>query len=110
MDITGPADGEPSRVGVAMTDFLAGQFMFSSILVALRERDRTGRGQAIDIALFDAVLAAMTLPAGIAFATGASPRRMGNRHPSIAPYETFRTERRPGDGLRRQSQAVASVL
>jgi formyl-CoA transferase len=95
MDITGPADGEPSRVGVAMTDFLAGQFMFSSILVALRERDRTGRGQAIDIALFDAVLAAMTLPAGIAFATGASPRRMGNRHPSIAPYETFRTS----DGL-----------
>ena len=95
MDITGPADGEPSRVGVAMTDFLAGQFMFSSILVALRERDRTGCGQVIDIALFDAVLAAMTLPAGIAFATGASPRRMGNRHPSIAPYETFRT----GDGL-----------
>ena len=89
MEITGPADGEPSRVGVAMTDILAGQFMFCSILLALRDRDRTGRGQAIDIALFDAVLASMTLPAGIAFATGAAPTRMGNEHPSIAPYETF---------------------
>jgi formyl-CoA transferase len=95
MDITGPADGEPSRVGVAVTDFLAGQFMFSGILLALRDRDRTGRGQAVDIALFDAILAAMTLPAGIAFATGRSPERMGNRHPSIAPYETLRTK----DGL-----------
>jgi crotonobetainyl-CoA:carnitine CoA-transferase CaiB-like acyl-CoA transferase len=95
MDITGPADGEPSRVGVAVTDILAGQFMFSGILLALRERDRTGRGQAVDIALFDAILAAMTLPAGIAFATGRPPARMGNRHPSIAPYETFRTS----DGL-----------
>jgi formyl-CoA transferase len=95
MDITGPADGEPSRVGVAVTDFLAGQFMFSGILLALRDRDRTGRGQAVDIALFDAILAAMALPAGIAFATGRSPERMGNRHPSIAPYETLRTK----DGL-----------
>ncbi|MEZ5418072.1 MAG: CoA transferase [Vicinamibacterales bacterium] len=95
MEVTGPADGEPSRVGVAITDFLAGQFMFSGILLALRERDRTGRGQAIDIALFDAILATMTLPAGIAFATGAAPRRMGNTHPSIAPYETFHTR----DGL-----------
>ena len=95
MEVTGPADGEPSRVGVAITDFLAGQFMFSGILLALRDRERTGRGQAIDIALFDAILATMTLPAGIAFATGAAPRRMGNTHPSIAPYETFHT----ADGL-----------
>ena len=95
MDITGPADGPPSRVGVAMTDYLAGQFMFSSILIALRERDRTGRGQAIDISLFDSILATMTLPAGIYFATGQKPPRLGNQHPSIAPYETFRAR----DGL-----------
>ena len=95
MDITGPADGPPSRVGVAMTDYVAGQFMFSSILLALRDRDRTGRGQAIDIALFDSILATMTLPAGIYFATGQKPRRLGNQHPSIAPYETFRAR----DGL-----------
>ena len=95
MDITGSADGEPSRVGVAMTDYLAGQFMFSSILLALRERDRTGRGQTVDISLFDSILATMTLPAGIYFATGKKPRRLGNQHPSIAPYETFRAS----DGL-----------
>ena len=95
MMVTGPADGEPSRVGVAITDFLAGQFMFSGILLALRDRERTGRGQQVDVALFDAILATMTLPAGIAFATGAPPPRMGNTHPSIAPYETFATR----DGL-----------
>ncbi len=95
MDITGPADGPPSRVGVAMTDYFAGQFLFSSILLALRERDRSGRGQAIDISLFDSILATMTLPAGIYFATGKKPPRIGNQHPSIAPYETFRAS----DGL-----------
>ena len=92
MDITGPADGAPSRVGIAMTDYMAGLFMFSSIMLALRERDRTGRGQAIDIALFDSILATMSLPAGIFFATGQKPSRMGNQHPSIAPYETFRAK------------------
>lgn len=90
MSITGPADGPASRVGVAMTDYLAGQFMFSSILLALRDRDRTGKGQAIDIALFDSILATMSLPAGIYLATGRKPERLGNRHPSIAPYESFR--------------------
>jgi crotonobetainyl-CoA:carnitine CoA-transferase CaiB-like acyl-CoA transferase len=73
-----------------MTDYVAGQFMFSSILLALRERDRSGRGQAIDISLFDSILSTMTLPAGIYFATGERPPRLGNQHPSIAPYETFR--------------------
>jgi formyl-CoA transferase len=92
MDITGPREGPPSRVGVAMTDFMAGQFLFSGILLALRDRDRTGRGQAIDIALFDSILATMALPAGIYFATGEKPARMGNQHPSISPYETFRAK------------------
>jgi crotonobetainyl-CoA:carnitine CoA-transferase CaiB-like acyl-CoA transferase len=92
MDITGPAEGPPSRVGVAMTDFMAGQFLFSGILLALRDRERTGRGQAVDIALFDSILATMTLPAGIFFATGHKPARMGNQHPSIAPYEAFRAK------------------
>jgi len=95
MDITGHADGPPSRVGVAMTDYLAGQFLFSSILLALRDRDRTGCGQTVDISLFDSILATMTLPAGIYFASGRKPARLGNQHPSIAPYETFRTS----DGL-----------
>lgn len=89
MDITGPVDGPPSRVGVAMTDYIAGQFLFSSILLALRERDHTSRGQTVDISLFDSILATMTLPAGIYFASGRKPPRLGNQHPSIAPYETF---------------------
>ncbi|MGE0816189.1 MAG: CaiB/BaiF CoA transferase family protein [Vicinamibacterales bacterium] len=95
MDVTGPAGGDPSRVGVAITDILAGQYLFSGILLALRDRERTGRGQAIDIALFDAILSTMAMPYGIAVATGEAPTRMGNRHPSIAPYETFPTR----DGL-----------
>jgi crotonobetainyl-CoA:carnitine CoA-transferase CaiB-like acyl-CoA transferase len=95
MDITGPPDGPPSRVGVAVTDYLAGQFLFAGILLALRDRDRIGRGQAVDIALFDAILTTMSLPAGIYFATGERPPRMGNQHPSISPYETFRAR----DGL-----------
>jgi crotonobetainyl-CoA:carnitine CoA-transferase CaiB-like acyl-CoA transferase len=89
MDITGAADGPPARVGVAMTDYIAGLFALSGILLALRSRDVTGRGQYVDISLFDSVLATMTLPAGIFFATGQKPARMGNQHPSIAPYETF---------------------
>lgn len=95
MEVTGAPEGDPMRVGVAMTDFMAAHFMFSGILLALRDREKTGRGQVVDIGLFDAILATMTLPAGIAFATGAAPHRMGNQHPSIAPYETFRVR----DGL-----------
>jgi len=94
MDVTGLADAPPVRVGVAMTDYLAGLFMFSGIMLALHNRDRTGRGQYVDISLFDSIMATMTLPAGIYFATGQKPARMGNQHPSIAPYETFSA----GDG------------
>jgi crotonobetainyl-CoA:carnitine CoA-transferase CaiB-like acyl-CoA transferase len=89
MAITGTADGPPVRVGIALTDYLAGLFTLSGILLALRSRDQTGRGQLVDLALFDALMATMTLPAGIYFATGEKPARMGNQHPSIAPYETF---------------------
>jgi crotonobetainyl-CoA:carnitine CoA-transferase CaiB-like acyl-CoA transferase len=89
MDITGTPDGPPVRVGVAMTDYVAGLFALSGILLALRSRDESGRGQRLDVSLFDSLMSTMTLPAGIFFATGAKPARMGNQHPSIAPYETF---------------------
>jgi formyl-CoA transferase/CoA:oxalate CoA-transferase len=95
MDVTGAAEGEPARVGVAITDYLAGLFTLSGILLALRDRERTGKGQHVDISLFDSLMSTMTLPAGIFFATGAKPTRMGNQHPSIAPYETFQAR----DGL-----------
>jgi crotonobetainyl-CoA:carnitine CoA-transferase CaiB-like acyl-CoA transferase len=90
MDITGTADGPPVRTGIAMTDYLAGLYAFSGILLALRERDRTGLGQQIDVALFDSGLSTLSMPAGVLQATGRNPTRMGNDHVAIAPYETLR--------------------
>lgn len=92
MDLTGFPDGLPVRAGVAMTDYLAGLFATVGILIALRERDTSGLGQQIDIALFDAMLSTLAMPAGILQATGATPRRLGNDHPSIAPYEVLRAK------------------
>ena len=90
MVMTGTADGPPVRAGVAMTDYLAGLYAFSGILLALRNRDRTGAGEHVDIALFDSMLSTMSMPAGILQATGKAPHRLGNDHSSIAPYEALR--------------------
>jgi crotonobetainyl-CoA:carnitine CoA-transferase CaiB-like acyl-CoA transferase len=89
MDVTGQADGPPTRVGIAVTDYLAGLYATQGILLAVIDRQRTGLGQYVDIALLDSLMSALTLPSGMFFATGESPRRMGNDHPSIAPYETL---------------------
>src|SRR5262245_48931626 len=95
MDMTGFPDGEPTRVGVAITDYLAGLYAVQGILLAIIDRQRTGRGQHVDIALFDAMLSVMRLPLSVLQATGADPTRVGNDHLSIAPYEPLRTK----DGL-----------
>ena len=97
MSITGAADGPPFRLGVAIADIATGMFAVQGILAALFARDQTprpgsgqvGRGQLVDIAMLDAVTALLTYQASSAFATGGTPGRMGNRHPSIAPYDTF---------------------
>lgn len=89
MSITGPADGSAYRVGVAIGDIATGMFAVQGILAALLARARTGRGQRVDIAMLDAVTSLLTYQASSAFATGMTPVRMGNRHPSIAPYDTF---------------------
>lgn len=89
MSITGPPDGSPYRVGVAIGDIATGMFAVQGILAALLARARTGRGQRVDIAMLDAVTSLLTYQASSAFATGTTPVRMGNRHPSIAPYDTF---------------------
>ncbi len=89
MSITGPADGPPYRLGVAIADISTGMFAVQGILAALYARERTGRGQLVDIAMLDSVTALLTYQASIAFATSETPMRMGNRHPSIAPYDTF---------------------
>ncbi len=89
MSITGPHDGSAFRLGVAITDITAGMFAAQGVLLALLARHQTGRGQFVDIAMLDAAAALLTYQAGIFFATGQSPTRLGNRHPTIMPYETF---------------------
>jgi crotonobetainyl-CoA:carnitine CoA-transferase CaiB-like acyl-CoA transferase len=89
MSITGDAEGPPFRLGVAISDIVAGMFAANGIALALLARARTGRGQLVDVGMLDATAALLTYQAGIFFATGTSPGRLGNRHPTIAPYETF---------------------
>jgi crotonobetainyl-CoA:carnitine CoA-transferase CaiB-like acyl-CoA transferase len=89
MSITGPADGQPVRLGVAIADIVSGMFAAQGVTLALLARERTGRGQAVDIGMLDSVAALLTYQAGIYFATNRAPVRMGNRHPTIVPYETF---------------------
>lgn len=89
MSITGAADGPPFRLGVAISDIVSGMFAAQGVAFALLARERTGRGQLVDIAMLDATAALLTYQAGIYFATGATPGRLGNRHPTIVPYETF---------------------
>ncbi len=91
MSITGAADGPPYRLGVAIVDIVSGMFAAQGVLAALVARGRAGEGQVVDIGMFDATTALLTYQAGNYFATGESPGRLGNRHPTIAPYETFAT-------------------
>src|SRR5260221_1599392 len=89
MSITGAADGPPYRLGVAIADIVSGMFAAYGVALALYARERTGRGQQVDLAMLDAVAALLTYQAGNYFASGKAPTRLGNRHPSIVPYETF---------------------
>ena len=89
MSITGSADGPPYRLGVAIADIVSGMFAAQGVTAALFARERTGRGQEVDIAMLDSVVALLSYQAGIYFANGTAPSRMGNRHPTIVPYESF---------------------
>jgi formyl-CoA transferase/CoA:oxalate CoA-transferase len=89
MSITGSDDGPPYRLGVAIADIVTGMFAAQGVTLALLARERTGRGQKVDVGMLDSVAALLTYQAGIYFATGSAPRRLGNRHPTIMPYETF---------------------
>jgi len=91
MSITGAADGPPYRLGVAIVDIVSGMFAAQGVLAALVARERTGQGQVVDLGMLDATTALLTYQAGNFFATGSAPGRLGNRHPTIAPYETFAT-------------------
>ncbi len=89
MDITGDPDGPPQKVGVAVSDLFTGLYGVIAIEAALIERERTGLGQQIDLALLDTMGAMLANQAMNYLASGVSPRRMGNAHPNIAPYQTF---------------------
>jgi crotonobetainyl-CoA:carnitine CoA-transferase CaiB-like acyl-CoA transferase len=113
MSITGEADAEPSKTGVAIVDVLTGLNAVVGIQAALRHAERTGHGQHVEVNLLSSLLAALVNQASGAIVTGRSPNRMGNQHPSIAPYETLNAS--DGSfavavGNDRQFAALAEVL
>lgn len=89
MSVTGEADGQPQKVGVAVTDVFTGIYAATAILAALHQRSQTGQGQQIDMALMDVAAAIMANQNMNYLATGAAPRKMGNAHPNLAPYAVF---------------------
>lgn len=95
MSVTGAPDGDPTKVGVALVDVLAGGNLVTGVLAALYARERTGRGQRVDVTLLGTLLAALANQGSAHLNAGVTPGRMGNRHPSITPYETLRTADRP---------------
>ncbi|CAN7304860.1 CoA transferase [Brucella pseudogrignonensis] len=89
MDLTGEPDGQPQKIGVAFADIFTGLYSVIAIQSALIMRERTGKGQHIDMALFDCMSAVLANQAMNYLASGVSPKRMGNAHPNIAPYQTL---------------------
>jgi len=94
MHITGP-EGEPTKVGVAVADVFTGLFASNAILAALMVRSRTGVGQHVEVDLMSCMLAGLVNQASSFVTTGEVPRPLGNRHPSVAPYEMFAAADRP---------------
>lgn len=89
MDLTGEPDGPPEKAGVAFADIFTGLYSVIAIQAALQERQRSGRGQHIDMALFDCMAAVLANQGMNFLASGIAPKRMGNVHPNIAPYQTL---------------------
>ena len=89
MSVTGNPDGPPCRVGVAVADIVAGLLAAQGVLLALYARTRTGRGQHVDISMLDAVVSLLSYHASMFLTTQTSSRRVGNRHATIAPYDTM---------------------
>ncbi len=113
MSSTGPAPGVPTKVGVAVIDVLAGVHATTGILLALTHRDRTGEGQRVDTNLLSVLLSSMVNQSSGYLGAGAVPIIMGNRHPSIAPYQTFSTADRPiavAVGNDRQFRLLSTAL
>ena len=113
MDITGWPDGPPTRVGISLGDETAGLLVVQGILAALLARERTGRGQQVEVALHDGLLSLLTYHAQGWWSGGPEPTRLGNAHPSIVPYQTFRAADawiNLGVGNERQWRALCEVV
>ena len=95
MSVTGPGPGEPTKVGVALVDVITGLHAAFGITAALRHREATGEGQRVEVNLLSSLLSALVNQASGYVAGGVVPQIMGNRHPSIAPYEVFHTADKP---------------
>jgi crotonobetainyl-CoA:carnitine CoA-transferase CaiB-like acyl-CoA transferase len=89
MDLTGDPEGEPQKIGVAFADIFTGVYASTAILAALRGREASGKGCWIDMALLDTQVAVLANQAMNYLVSGTPPRRLGNAHPNIAPYQTF---------------------
>jgi crotonobetainyl-CoA:carnitine CoA-transferase CaiB-like acyl-CoA transferase len=89
MSITGEPEGEPEKIGIAVTDIGAGMWAAFAVLAALRHREQSGEGQYIDVAMLDAQVAWLTYQAGYFFANNQPPQRLGKAHPTLVPYQAF---------------------
>jgi formyl-CoA transferase len=89
MDITGDPDGPPMKVGTSIADLVTGLYASQAVLAALMKREKSGVGERVDVSMLDAMASLLTFNAGMYFASGESPKRRGNVHPTISPYETF---------------------
>ena len=111
MSITGEADGDPMKTGVAIADVLTAHYAFGAITAALVERERTGRGESIEVSLFSSTIASLINVAQNVLVTGREAPRYGNAHPSIVPYQIFHGSDRPfaiGAGTDRHFQLVCT--
>ncbi len=113
MDLTGEADGEPQKPGYAAADIFTGLYAVIAIQAALRRRDITGRGGEIDMALFDSQIGVLANQAMNYLVSGRAPRRMGNAHPNLVPYQVFQASDGPlivATGNDRQSRDFCRIV
>ncbi|MEU7900715.1 CoA transferase [Nonomuraea sp. NPDC049152] len=113
MSVTGEPEGQGTKTGVALVDVITGLHAAFGVLAALRHRDRTGQGQRVEVSLLTSLLSALANHASAYAAAGVVPRAMGNRHPSIVPYEVFEAADRPiviAAGNDRQFRALCATL
>ncbi|MEZ5709176.1 MAG: CaiB/BaiF CoA-transferase family protein [Blastomonas sp.] len=113
MDLTGEPDGDPQKIGVAFADIITGLYSTIAIQAALAQRQRTGRGQHIDMALFDCMVGVLANQGMNYLVSGQSPVRMGNAHPNVTPYAVFQTRDGPfilAVGNDRQFRSFCQVI